>query len=430
MRRTYRGAIVAIATLLLGSSAIFSYTIKSQVTAGTIPVIFRKNKQKPARGTVMKPGKQTQANSGSTHAAPASAKAGTVLSKSTSMAAPRSVDCTANKPSHARLAGAQAPTLRKLAEYETVCGGIANGSSFFAPTPRTAAEGQDYAYDTVLRLKESTLFGITPIIFLEPTYPGGILDFNAYKSGAFDAGLDAYFAAIKSQGISDTEMGRWVLFPEGNIPVWGNIDAAAYAANVTKTAQYIKKYFPSAHVSIMLDSMTYPNGTDWSGGQYRSLLPYVQSIPRGLLNSFGLQGFPWTPPANEAGPALFDPAAYLRISLAAEAARTLGVGDIWLNTGSMSVAYAGSSARKVTISPSTRQAMLDGAVHQATALKLQGFKVSIHLFAEDKSRVSEGINWAYWPTGQPGTGDYTAVFKAFAHDIQASGIDLWIFDTY
>jgi hypothetical protein len=432
MRKTYKKGALAAAALILVAAGISALIVEPKAIADNAPRIFNRNKTKVAKGnsTVQKPSGQKKTNSGSSHAAPVVKTASAALGQAAPAAGPRSSDCTVAAPLHTTLAGAQAPTLQKLAEYEKVCGSaIATGSSFFAPTPRNTAEAQEHAYDMAVRLREFSKFGITPVIFLEPTYPGGILDFNAYKAGAFDEGLDAYFAAIKAHGISDGAMGRWVLFPEGNIPVWNNIDPATYAANVTKTAHYIKKHFPAAHVSLLLDSMTYPTGGSWSGGQYKTLAPYIQSIPKGLISSFGLQGFPWMPPANEGGPALSDPSVYLRTDIAAEAARILGVQDVWLNTGSMSVAHARSAATKVSLSPATRQTMLDGSLKQATKLKSQGFKTSIHLFAEDKSQVAEGINWSYWPTGQPGIGDHAAVFKTFVHDARTASIELWIFDT-
>ncbi len=328
------------------------------------------------------------------------------------------------------LADAANSELRKLAEYEQACNGqLAERSSFFVPTPATTDQAQDYANDVVVSLKTYAQYGIKPLVFMEPNSAvGDDLDLVQYQGGAYDAALDAYFAAIKSAGITDGMMGMWVMLPEGNIPSWTSVDPNVFAADVTKTAQFQKKYFPTSQTTILLDSETYPSASSWNGGTYVSLLPYVQNIPKGLLDSFGLQGFPWSPPANQSGPSLSNPKTYLRVDFAAAAARSLGVSKIWLNTGTFSQAYANSPAERVTDSALQRQTMLNGVVAQAQSLQAQGFGVSVHLFAQDKSATTEAINWSYWRT--PGDGTDTAVFTTFVHDITNSHISLWLFDTF
>jgi hypothetical protein len=352
----------------------------------------------------------------------------TAATATQSLTAVRSGDCSAAPAAHAGLAQASASTLRVIAQYEQVCGAaIASGGSFFVPTPRDGNEAASYAAEVAAQLQEYARFGIQPVVFMEPTYPGGTLDFNTYKAGAYDGALQAYFAALKAHGITDATLGTWVLFPEGNIPVWGNVDAATYTANVTRTAQFLRAQFPGGRTSLLLDSQTYPSGANWSGGRYVSLLPYISGIPKGLISSFGLQGFPWAAPAGETG-SLYDPNVYLATNLAAEAARNLGTSEVWLNTGTFGAAYTGAAAKQVTIGAAQRQTMLDGVVARAQSLRSQGFSVTIHVFAQDKSATSEGINWSYWSANQPGAGDAAPIFKAFVHDLQAAGISLWLFD--
>jgi hypothetical protein len=301
-------------------------------------------------------------------------------------------------------------------------------SSFFVPTPSTQAQAQDYANDVAATLKQYAQYGIAPLVFMEPdSATGGLLDLVQYKEGAYDAALDAYFAALKANGITDSTMGTWVMLPEGNIPVWTSVDPTVFSADVTKVAQFQKKYFPASKTSILLDSQTYPSANSWEGGSYASLVLYVQSIPKGLLDSFGLQGFPWAPPANQAGTAMYDPKGYLRIDLAAAAARSLGVSNIWLNTGTFSRAHTQSAVQTVSVAAVDRQAMLNGVLSEVKTLQGQGFAVSIHLFAQDKSATDEAINWSYWQ--KPGDGD-TTVFTTFAHDLAIIGAPLWVFDTY
>lgn len=327
------------------------------------------------------------------------------------------------------LASAASAELRKLVQYQLACNGsLAARDSFFVPTPATVSAAKSDASDVATKLKEYARFGVKPLVFMEPdTDSGSILDLKQYQAGAYDAALDAYFAAIKADGITDGMMGMWVAFPEGNLPVWNNTNPVTYAANVTKVIQLQKKYFPASQAAILLDSETYPSGTSWSNGQYVSLLPYVQKLPKGLVDSFGLQGFPWAPPAGQAG-AVYSPQTYLRVNFAAEAARALGISSVWLNTGSFSQMYTNSN-HNVTVSSAQRQVMLNGVLAQANVLKAQGFTVAIHLFAQDKSNTPEAINWSYWKAA-PGSDANTAVFTTFAHEAAVNKIPLWLFDTY
>lgn len=342
----------------------------------------------------------------------------------------RIASCTGHAPKVSGLDIAANAQLRKLAQYQQVCGGqLASRLSFFVPTPATVADARSYANDIVVTLRAYAQYGVAPLVFMEPaTATGAHLDLAQYQNGAYDEALDAYFAAIKAAGITDSAMGMWVMLPEGNLPIWTSVDPSTFAASVTKAAQAQKKHFPGSKTSVMLDSKTYPSATSWSGGAYTSLVPYVQSIPKGLIDSFGLQGFPWSPPANEPGPSINDPKAYLQIDLAAAAARSLGVTNIWLNTGTFSRQHTNNAAQTVTATPIARQALLDGVTSQAKSLNGQGFAVSVHLFAQDKTATGEAIDWSYWHA--PGDSPSTDVFATFAHDLTAANVPLWIFDTY
>jgi len=367
----------------------------------------------------------SKSSNGSAHAAPKGN-----VSQQTSGATLLTANCNNFATPTPGLASADDPGLRKLAQYQQACNGqLAARSSFFVPTPSSVSEAQSDANDVAARLKSYAQYGIAPLVFMEPNDVNGTnLDLAQYKNGAYDSALDAYFADIKAAGITDSMMGMWVMLPEGNLPEWSSVDPATYAADVTKVAGFQKKYFPSSQTTIMLDSETYPSANSWDGGAYVSLLPYVQGIPKGLLNSFGLQGFPWSPPATQSGDALNNPQEYLRTDFAAEAAHTLGVSSIWLNTGTFNQMYASSPAETVANTPLQRQAMLNGVLAEAEGLQGQGFTVSIHLFAQDKASDSEGIDWSYWQA--PGDSPNTAVFKEFAHQLFTANIPLWIFDTY
>ena len=384
--------------------------------------------------TTAKPSSNQRGKNTGSGKPPAIAAKGAIMTSSsqssTNSAGLRVASCVGISPKTPGLTEASDPKLRKLAQYQQVCGGQpASRSSFFVPTPATVAQAHSYASDIVATLQAYARYGIAPLIFMEPaSATGAHLDLVQYQNGAYDGALDTYFADIKAAGITDSTMGLWVMLPEGNLPIWTSVDPATFAASVTKVAQFQKKYFPSSQTAIMLDSKTYPSATSWSGGAYASLVPYVQSIPKGLIDSLGLQGFPWSTPANQSGPNSYDPKVYLRTDLAAEAARSLGVTNVWINTGTFSRQHTNNVAATVTMTPVGRQALLDGALAQVKGLQGQGFAVSVHLFAQDKASVGEAVDWSYWQT--PADSANTDVFATFAHDLTAANIPLWIFDTY
>lgn len=328
---------------------------------------------------------------------------------------------------HQGLSSASSAQLRKLAQYEQLCAGaVADRVSFFVPTPGTAAEARTYANDAAVQLKEFARFGVKPLVFMEPNDDHGLLDLQNYSAGGYDTALDAYYAQLKNLGITDDSMGMWVMLPEGNLPEWSSVDPNVYAGVVTRTAQLQKKYFPGSRVSLMLDSESYPSASSWSGGAYVSLVPYVQSIPKGLVDSFGLQGFPWAAPAGQSG-SVSDPAIYLRTDVAMQAARALGTTDLWVNTGSFHTMYANQGAKSVSLTPQQRQTMLNGVLNQLRGVRTAGFSVSLHIFAENKANVSEGTDWSYWQT-TPNEDANTTVLTTLVHDARAAGIPLWLYD--
>lgn len=340
------------------------------------------------------------------------------------------VACATVPAAHAGLRSATSLHLQKLAQYEQVChSGVVSRLSFFVATPTSVGEAERYGAEVAAQLHEFHKFGVPPLVFLEPTTTTGLIDMDAYQAGAYDNVLDVYFAAIKAAGVTDAMMGMWVSFPEGNLPVWTSVDPAVFAASVTKTVTYQKKHFPASHASIMLDSITYPTAEKWENGQAISLLPYVKDIPAGLIDSFGLQGFPWMSPATEGRIDNGLPRDYLRTTLAAEAATALQVRDVWFNTGTFGEKYTNDTDQRVTMSPVRRFALLRDIISSAHVLQNQGFSVAVHVFAEDKSDVAEATNWSYWPSGAASSTPSTTVFQAFAGELRAADVPLWLYDT-
>lgn len=341
---------------------------------------------------------------------------------------PTNSECgTANK--HSGLESSVVPGLRKLAEYETVCNGEAASSvSFFTALPTTPAEAVAQGKDVAGTLKEYGRFGIQPLVFLEPNTPAGNrANFTTYKAGGYDTVLDTYFATIKASGITDTQMGTWTPLPEWNIPVWGNTDPQVFGNLFTRTVQLQKKHFPASKASILLESKSYPSGTSWENGTYASLLPYVKDIPKGLADSFGMQGFPWG--AMDSGDAaILDPTVYLRPDLAIPAARAVGATQVWFNTGTFRY-FAQDTNKPTSLTPEQRQQMLAGSLGAAKTVQAAGLTSALHLFAQDKSATDEKIDWSYWSAAQMNSSPAMPVFKTLVHDAKAANVPLWLYDS-
>jgi len=327
-------------------------------------------------------------------------------------------------PAHPGLSASSEPLLRKLAVYERSAGGaVASGMMIFTDIPSGQNAAASAASEMAARLKSFSAYGLKPVVIMEPVINGSPVNFGNYKNGGYDGVLNKYFSSLKSNGITDADMGMWVFFPEANLPEWGPVDIADFAPNVTRTVGIQKKYFPASQSSILLDAQSYPaGGTSWDNGAYVSLAPYVSGIPKGTLDSFGLQGFPWAPPANEGGPASYDPSVYLKASLASQAAQILGTNNVWFNTGTYGSKYTNNTSQVIHLSPYQRQQLLNGVLSQAATLKGQGFTVEVNLFSEDKSNTAEATDWSY------GSTDEQAVFKTFCQQLYTADISLWLFD--
>lgn len=322
--------------------------------------------------------------------------------------------------------------LQKLAEYEKVCGGMfVDRLMLFTPTPSTVDEAKIYAADVAKSLKEFATFTVAPLVVLEPaSAEGKVLNLQTYRAGGYDQALTAYFQHLKAEGLTDQMMGMWVIMPEANTPAWHTTNPDDFAANVIKTVSLQKQYFPTSKATILLNSLSYPDNDDqWQQGSFKSLMPYVSKLPKGLLDSFGYQGFPWSPPADGQGTTLKDADVFLRDDLAREAAAALGVEHVWLNTGTFRQSYAGQPGKTVTIKPEERARILAGVVEQAKKLQQDKRTVAVHLFAEDKSQLTERVDWSYWQTGKAYDSPSTPVFKQFVVDTQKASINFWLYDT-
>ncbi len=296
-----------------------------------------------------------------------------------------------------------------------------NRQMWFISTPTSDMTAHELARDAVAKLRQVATNGAESLVIMEPTVlGGGIVNLGTYQSGGYDTYIATFFNELKSQGINDQQMGMWTLLPEGNMPEWGNSDPLTISNCIIRTAKIQKTVFPDSLITLMLNAKTYPgNDTAYANGQYKSLLPYVQSIPKGLVDSLGYQGFPWLAPANQPWPSDTDPANYLRANLAIEAARSLGVHSIWFNTGTQKRAYINSPVQTATLSAGQRGQMLNGVLGQVKVARAAGFGVAVNIFAGDKSASSEAIDWSY-PAGAD-----KQILDSFVGDLRSNGMSYW-----
>ncbi len=345
----------------------------------------------------------------------------------------QSLGICAKQQSRPNLANSTVPELKKLAEYESVCGGqFATEQMLFTSMPTNADEAHAMASDMTAKLKELSLQGLAPLVVFEPPdLAGQGYTLRNYSQGTFDGALQGYYQTLKSLGITDKIMGTWVLFPEANTPTWVTTNASDFVANVKKVAGLQKQYFPASKVSILLNNQTFSNNDpEWNTGRYASLLPYVNGLPRGLIDSFGYQGFPWLPAANKQGiKPIEDASVFLQAGLAIEAAKALGVHDIWLNTGTFNKSHTQSPATTAIMPLDTRKQILGQITNQAQELKRAGFAVSVNLFSQNKSATAEAVDWSYWDQGKASQGSATSAFTDFAHSLVQDGIGLSVYDT-
>jgi len=339
-------------------------------------------------------------------------------------------NCSNGKPVHPGLAHSTEPSLAKLAEYETVChGSVVDRLMLFAAMPTTLEEARQQASHMASQLHALAAADIAPLVVFEPPL-NDLAVLQVIHTGAYDAALQTYFNALKGADITDRQMGTWVVFPEANTPIWNTTSAELFRQNVTKVARMQKNVFPSSKVSLMLNSRSYPSAdTSWNHGELRDLAPYVTTLPHGLIDNFGLQGFPFASPANTSDRTTqLNAPDFLPARLVISAAIRLGIHDIWFNTGTFGRRYTDDPAAQITLTPSQRQTTLDSILAEVETTKNAGFSVSVNLFAADKSADTEHTDWSYWPVGQMASSSATTTFDAFVRKLRQQGIGLSLYD--
>lgn len=321
--------------------------------------------------------------------------------------------------------------LGKLADYQQACHSyVTDTLMVFTGFPHDQASAQKESQDMAAKLKLFAQNKVTPLVVAEPYDDNGLVSYNDFKAGKYTDSLSAYFNGLKAAGVTDQMMGTWVPFPESNTPSWNNKDTEPndFALCVNVYLGAMKKVFPQAKGSVLLDATTYdPNDTGWNNGDYLSLIPYLQSIDKSLVSSFGIEGFPWMSNATVAKPQqVFRASEFLQPDLAIAAAQELHTRDIWINTGSFASKYTNDPSQTVHVSLDDRKAILDGVLEVAKQIQnyqLNSYRVSINLFAEDKSKDAEATDWSYFQTP-----DSTTLLTGFLQVAGHDGVPVSIYD--
>jgi hypothetical protein len=339
--------------------------------------------------------------------------------------------CGDGRPVYASLASSNDPILRKLSEYESVCRGApVDTMMFFTAMPTSSDEADLLAKSTASRLKEFAKYKIKPLVSFEPNTAMPTI-INDLRAGVYDTILTSYFQNLKAAGISSEQLGTWILFPEANTPAWRNTDPATFVANIVKVATIQRQIFPGCNLTILLNNTTYAGDDDqWNHGVKKDFGDYVSSIPKGTLDSFGYQGFPFVAPKDATSQyGQLDAKDFLPLTLARDAATKLHTKNIWFNTGTFRYAHTDTPAGQVTLSSTQRQQTLDSITRQVFKLQDQGFTVSLNLFAKDKSNDTEHINWSYWPTGNYLNSSDTKLFETFFEQLDDRHTPLSLYDS-
>ncbi len=270
---------------------------------------------------------------------------------------------------HKKLIKSDDPQLRLLARYEQRLGHGVKSMPMVVGLPRNAAEAERQGMAMASRLHEWSKHGIKPVVFMEPTYQSGAqanpkeLHTPGFVSvvDASPGVLSVYFRTLFRAGVTDEQMGTWIPYPD---PREGtSVSPKLFKANVTGAAQCIKAHFRGAKVGVML------NGSN----SREHLLKSTEDMPVGLIDSFGLQGFPRTP---------HDAASkFLNYRDAVACAKQLGVQDVWINTGT-----------RLEHDTAERAAQLRAEFEQALAVQDSGYKVRVNIFA---ARHARDGNWSY-----------------------------------
>lgn len=335
----------------------------------------------------------------------------------------RSERCTEHLPRRTIDVVFDDPQVKAAQEYEKKC-----ASSFldyvmiFTSMPSHAEEAEQKARALAKRLRIIADYGLIPMVIVEPETERGLIDFAEYAKGDYDIYVDEYFKVLKSTGLTDQQLGLWVPFPEPQQDFWNNNgNPEDFAKNINRHSKSLRKFFPTAKLAILLDSQV--------GEHNRSsmLLAYTRLIDDGAVNVVGLQGFPWhAPTRHDRRSAVVDAGEFLQAEMIDEVAKSLKVKDVLLNSGSYRRRLMRDGGN-LTIAVKDRQQILQTELAEAVKLRAKGYNVIFNIFAENKLKSKEAVDWSYWSHATIND-ESVGIFKDFIHKLHQHQVKLSIYD--
>jgi hypothetical protein len=323
------------------------------------------------------------------------------------------------------LSKANDPSLKQLGQLQNTCGSFASRQiMIYTDIPKDEETARRNGAKMANTLKQFSEYGVSPIVMAEPVTDWGVIDIEAFKNGQFDNSLATYFSTIAQSNVADDQMGVWVPFPEANLPYWNrtNVKPNDFAPVANRYLGIYKRAFPAAKGSVLLNSATYESPDfQWNEEKYISLAKYAEHLDKTLVDSFGLQGFPWSPPTTSGGGQLH---AYnfLNYKIAQEAADIIGTKNIWFNTGTFSQKYTLDPINTVRVTPLQRMDILNDILGQAKKLKEGGYNVSINIYSPDRSDDIEATDWSYLSKDNDGSVKHESILIDFVSKLNQNKI--------
>lgn len=318
-------------------------------------------------------------------------------------------------------------SLRKLSSYQDFCkSSLSDEMMLFVPFPTDTDLAADYADSLAKKLDVFSSAGIVPVVLMEPSNDRGMVSLSKIADGTYDEAVSAFFIGLKTRGVTDDSIGIWIPYPEANTPSWdrkGFVEASFPKMERSFFAS-LHKSFPDAETGILLNSRSYDSSdTNWERPRSDSFSDYLDGIPKGSVDIFAIQGFPWLPPSGDRSDPLTDPTAFLNPENAAEAAKKLGVSSVWVHTGTFRTMYAGTND-SVSVSATDRERILRSILEVTERIgRKAGIDAVLSLFASDKSKSAEAIDWSY----DLGSGSEDSYLRDIIREAFCDGIRVSVF---
>jgi hypothetical protein len=322
--------------------------------------------------------------------------------------------------------------LQKLDEYQKVCNSLLSKElMIFTDFPYDKNSAEVSALKLSEKFKTFSANGIKPLVIAEPVMNGEKMKYTDFLNGKYDIIFDHYFAKFAEYGVTSQMMGIWVPFPESNVPIWENkyTRPVDFSRAVNKYLGFLKKHFPDAKGSILLNVVTYlPTDITWQRGKYISLSPYLKDLDAALVDSIGIQGFPWvdTALARSSESDVLSAYDFLKPDIISSAVKELKGADLWINTGSINKKYTDNDTLTVATTINERRKTLSSIIEVISTIQADlnsSVSITVNIFAEDKSEYVEATDWSYLQNEET-----IQILKDFAYTLEKQQINLSIFD--